>query len=150
MLRYFTRKDSEFIKEHGDLVHERVRVIHSDGKNVILDDDGETYVIPNEFIDNTFDLFNEPYYGGENLDRRLNVDFKIDCNDTQTPFSIFSRNPLQIGGKHFFDTIFSNDEYDEYDESEIQKQNTRKNTRKNIKSGKKLITKLNKTRKLKN
>ena len=76
MLRYFTRKDSEFIKEHGDLVHERVRVIHSDGKIVILDDDGETYVIPNEFIDNTFDLFNEPYYGGENLDRRLNVDFK--------------------------------------------------------------------------
>ena len=46
MLRYFTREDSEFIRENGELIHERVRLIHTDGENVIVDDDGETYVIP--------------------------------------------------------------------------------------------------------
>ena len=64
MLRYFTREDSEFIRENGELVHERVRLIHSDGENVIVDDDGETYVIPIEYINDTMDLFNTPYYTG--------------------------------------------------------------------------------------
>ena len=71
MFRYFTREESEFIKENGDLVHEHVRIIHSDGKNVIVEDNGETYIIPNEYIDDTFNLFNTPYFTGQNLDKRL-------------------------------------------------------------------------------
>ena len=109
MLRYFTRKDSEFIKENGELVHERVRVIHSDGENIIVDDDGETYKIPIEYVNDTFNLFNNPYYRGNNLNERLINDFDIKSRDAVTPFSVFSRNPLELGGNHFFNTIFSKD-----------------------------------------
>ena len=154
MLRYFTREESEFIKENGDLVHEHVRIIHSDGKNVIVEDNGETYIIPNEYIDDTFNLFNMPYYSGPNLDKRLAEDFNITSRDTHTPFSAFSKNPLEMGGKHFFNTIFSNDcLYDDEidcDETTAKKRKKKQNTKKRVRSGRRLITKQNKSRKIKN
>ena len=156
MLRYFTREDSEFIRENGELVHERVRLIHSDGENVIVDDDGETHVIPIEYINDTMDLFNTPYYTGHNLDKRLQLDYNINSNDTQTPFSAFSRNPLEIGSNHFFNTIFSKDQmYDDDDDDDeymvlSKKRENKKRTKKRIRSGRKLLTKQNKSRKIKN
>lgn len=157
MLRYFTREDSEFIRENGELVHERVRLIHSDGENVIVDDDGETHVIPIEYINDTIDLFNSPYYTGHNLDKRLQLDYDINSNDTQTPFTAFSRRPLEIGSNHFFNTIFSKDQFyddddDDYDEYMVlsKKRENKKRTKKRIRSGRKLLTKQNKSRKIKN
>ena len=155
MLRYFTREDSEFIKENGELVHERVRLIHSDGENIIVDDDGETYVIPIEYINDTMNLFNTPYYTGHNLDKRLQLDYDINSNDTQTPFTAFSRRPLEIGSTNFFNTIFSKDQmYDEDEDEEYmvlsKKRENKKRTKKRIRSGRKLLTKQNKSRKIKN
>ena len=159
MLRYFTREDSEFIRENGELVHERVRLIHTDGENVLVDDDGETYVIPLEYINDTMNLFNTPYYTGHNLDKRLQLDYDINSNDTQTPFSAFSRNPLEIGSNQFFNTIFSkdqiyDDEDDEDDDDEFmvlsKKRENKKRTKKRIRSGRRLLTKQNKSRKIKN
>ena len=168
MLRYFTREDSEFIRENGELVHERVRLIHSDGENVIVDDDGETHVIPIEYINDTMDLFNTPYYTGHNLDKRLQLDYNINSYDTQTPFSAFSRRPLEIGSNHFFNTIFSKDQMyddddydDDYDDDDndddddeymvlSKKRENKKRTKKRIRSGRKLLTKQNKSRKIKN
>ena len=175
MLRYFTRKDSEFIKENGELVHERVRVIHSDGENIIVDDDGETYKIPIEYVNDTFNLFNNPYYRGNNLNERLINDFDIKSRDAVTPFSVFSRNPLELGGNHFFNTIFSKDgftstygddsdygsDYGSEDGSDdgsddgysrsfrINKKpnNNNNKSKRRVKSDKKLNTKRNKTRK---
>ena len=157
MLRYFTREDSEFIRENGELVHERVRLIHSDGENIIVDDDGETHVIPIEYINDTMDLFNTPYYTGHNLDKRLQLDYDINSYDTQTPFSAFSRRPLEIGSNHFFNTIFSKDQfYDDDDDDDDEymvlskKRENKKRTKKRIRSGRKLLTKQNKSRKIKN
>ena len=154
MLRYFTREESEFIKENGDLVHEHVRVIHSDGKNVIVEDDGETYTIPNQYIDDTINLFNYPYYNGPNLDKRLALDFNITTRDIHTPFSAFSKNPLEMGANQFFNTIFSNnclyDDDIDCRETTLKKQNKKHNTKKNVRNSRTLITKLNKTRKIKN
>ena len=62
-------------------------------------------------------LFNTPYYTGHNLDKRLQLDYDINSNDTQTPFSAFSRRPLEIGSNHFFNTIFSKDQI--YDDDEM-------------------------------
>ena len=175
MLRYFTRKDSEFIKENGELVHERVRVIHSDGENIIVDDDGQTYKIPIEYVNDTFNLFNNPYYRGNNLNERLINDFDIKSRDAVTPFSVFSRNPLELGGNHFFNTIFSKDGFtstygdddsdygSDYDEefggdgsddgysrsfrTNKKPNNNNKKSKRRVKSDKKLNTKRNKTRK---
>lgn len=172
MLRYFTRKDSEFIKENGELVHERVRVIHSDGENIIVDDDGETYKIPIEYVNDTFNLFNNPYYRGNNLNERLINDFDIKSRDAVTPFSVFSRNPLELGGNHFFNTIFSKDGFtstygDEFESDDDDgsgygsddgysrsfrtnkkpNNNNKNKSKRRVKSDKKLNTKRNKTRK---
>ena len=133
-------------------------MIHSDGENIIVDDDGETHVIPIEYINDTMDLFNTPYYTGHNLDKRLQLDYNINSYDTQTPFSAFSRRPLEIGSNHFFNTIFSkdqmydDDEYDDDDEEHmvLSKKENKKRTKKRIRSGAKLLTKQSKNRKIKN
>ena len=115
MLRYFTRKDSEYIKKNGELVHEKIRVIHSDGKNIVVEDDGEIYKIPIEYIDDTLDLFNMPYSRDVDLDKRLIRDFNITNSDMTTPFSIFSQQPLHTNSKEFFRTLFQSDAMDAND-----------------------------------
>jgi len=154
MLRYFTRKDSEYIKKNGELVHEKIRVIHSDGKNIVVEDDGEIYKIPIEYIDDTLDLFNMPYSRDVDLDKRLIRDFNITNSDMTTPFSIFSQQPLHTNSKDFFRTLFQSDAMDAGDAMDANiRLNTvkrKRKSRKKIPSGKRLLVKKNKTNKIKN
>jgi len=154
MLRYFTRKDSEYIKKNGELVHEKIRVIHSDGKNIVVEDDGEIYKIPIEYIDDTLDLFNMPYGRDIDLDKRLIRDFNITNSDMTTPFSIFSQQPLHTNSKDFFRTLFQSDAMDAGDAMDANiRLNTvkrKRKSRKKIPSGKRLLVKKNKTNKIKN
>jgi hypothetical protein len=149
MLRYFTRKDSEYIKKNGELVHEKIRIIHSDGKNVVVEDDGDIYKIPIEYIDDTLDLFNMPYNKDIDLDKRLIRDFNITDSDMTTPFSIFSQQPLQTNSKDFFRNLFQEDSIEEVGQFNPLKRKGRK-SRKKIPSNRKLIVKRNKTSKIKN
>lgn len=160
MLRYFTRKDSEYIKKNGELVHEKIRVIHSDGKNIVVEDDGEIYKIPIEYIDDTLDLFNMPYSRDVDLDKRLIRDFNITNSDMTTPFSIFSQQPLHTNSKEFFRTLFQSDAIDANDvmdandamDSDIRLNTVKRKrkSRKKIPTGKRLLVKKNKTNKIKN
>ena len=149
MSRYFTRKDSEFIKKNGEILHEKVRIIKSDGTNMIVDDDGVQYTIPQEFVDNTLKLFNKPYQTGPGINNRLMRDFNLTCDDITTPFSVFSRSPMDFNSHDFFGVLFDDEsDDDESDEHQVTRlPRTKEKSKRRIKSGARLRLKNNRTKK---